>query len=63
MHDNDGPSILDINLLAKTITDSIKLSTHLFHGGMRENDSKMCKIGRLDGTLAKTRSTLFLEYT
>jgi len=59
MHDNDGPSILDINLLAKTITDSIKLSMHLFHGGMREDDSKMCEIGRLDGTFVRTRLTLF----
>jgi hypothetical protein len=31
MHDNDGPSRLDINLLAKTSTDSMKLFICLFH--------------------------------
>jgi hypothetical protein len=53
----------DKNLLTKTTTDSMKLSTRMFHGGMRESDSKMCGIKRLDSTSARTMSTLFLKDT
>jgi len=53
----------DRNLSAKNTMDYIKLSICLFQGGMRESGSEMYKIGRLDGTSIKTRSTLFLEDT
>jgi hypothetical protein len=51
------------SLFAKSIVDSIKLSTRLFQAGMREDGLEMCKIKRLDGMSNKTRSTLFLEDT
>jgi hypothetical protein len=62
------------NLFTKNIMDSIKLSTHLFQGRLRDSGSKTCKIGRLsgsktckigrlDGTYVITRSTLFSKET
>jgi hypothetical protein len=51
------------NLFAKNTVDLIKLSTHLFQGGVRDSGSKTCRIGRLDGTSTITRSTLFLKET
>jgi hypothetical protein len=51
------------NRSAKTITDSMKFSMHMFHWGMKDNGLKTCKIRRLNGTFARTRSTLFLEDT
>jgi hypothetical protein len=62
MHDNDGPFIKHKHV-CKKIVDSIKLSTHMFQGGMRDIGSKTCKIGRLNGTSAITRLTLFLKET
>jgi hypothetical protein len=58
MHDNDDFSIKQ-KPICKTIVDSIKLSIHLFQGGMKDNGLEMCKIERLDGTSIKTRLTLF----
>jgi hypothetical protein len=49
----------DKNLFAKDTTYLIKLSIHLFQGGIKESGSKMCIIKKLDGTSARTRSTLF----
>jgi hypothetical protein len=51
------------NLFTKNIMDSIKLSTHMFQGRLRDSGSKTCKIGRLDGTYVITRSTLFSKET
>ncbi len=50
-------------LSTKNIVHSIKLSIRLFQGGMRDSGLKTCGIGKLDGTYAITRSTLFLEET
>jgi hypothetical protein len=55
--------LLDKNLSSKTTINSIKLSTHQFHGKMREIGLKMRRIERLNGTFARTRSTLFSKYT
>jgi hypothetical protein len=55
--------LLNKNMSAKTTMDSIKLSTCLFQGGMRESGLKMCEIKRLDGMPAKTRSSLFSKDT
>lgn len=55
--------ISDRNMFAKNIVDSIKLSTCLFQGGMKDSGSKMCKIERLDGTYVIIRSTLFSKET
>jgi hypothetical protein len=51
------------NMFAKNIVDPIKLSTCLFQVGMKDSGSKMCKIGRLDGTYVIIRSTLFSKET
>jgi hypothetical protein len=50
-------------MLAKSTMDFIKLSTHLFLGGMRENDLETCGIKKLDGTSTRTRLTLFSKDT
>jgi hypothetical protein len=47
----------------KHMVDSLKLSTRLFQGKMRDIGLKTCRIERLDGTSIITRSTLFLEDT
>jgi hypothetical protein len=42
--------LLDKNMYAKNIVDSIKLSIHLFQGGMNENCLETCEIEKLDVT-------------
>jgi hypothetical protein len=49
--------LLNRNMLAKSTMDFIKLSTHIFPRGMRENDLESCEIRRLNGTSTRTRST------
>jgi hypothetical protein len=51
------------NTYTKNKMDSIKLSIHLFQGGMRDSGLKTCGIRRLDGTFIITRLTFFLEKT
>jgi hypothetical protein len=51
------------NLFIKNTIDLIKLSTCMFQGGMKNNGSKTCEIGKLDGSFVITRSTLFLKKT
>jgi hypothetical protein len=58
MHDNDDP-LSNKNLSAKNTVDLIKLSIHLFQGGVKDNGLKKCKIERLDGTYARKKSSLF----